>query len=49
MSERTYTSWWVPFEIGLSAQKDMPMVTFFEYKCILAKLFRILATFKISW
>lgn len=28
MSERTCKSWWVPFEIGMSAQKDMPTVTF---------------------
>ena len=28
MSSSTYRSWWVPFEIGMSAQKDMPTVTF---------------------
>lgn len=28
MSGSTYKSWWVPFEIGMSAQKDMPTVTF---------------------
>ena len=25
MTESTKKSWWVPFEIGMSAQKDMPM------------------------
>lgn len=28
MSQSTYTSWWVPFEIGMSAQKNMPTVTY---------------------
>ena len=28
MSERTKFSWWVPFEIGMSAQVDMPTATF---------------------
>ncbi len=28
MSEKTKKSWWVPFEIGMSAQKNMPTVTF---------------------
>jgi hypothetical protein len=28
MSETTKSSWWVPFEIGMSAQVDMPTATF---------------------
>jgi len=28
MSESTKTSWWVPFEIGMSAQIDMPTATY---------------------
>ena len=28
MSTATITSWWVPFEIGMSAQTDMPTATF---------------------
>lgn len=28
MSEKTKFSQWVPFEVGMSAQKDMPTVTF---------------------
>lgn len=28
MSNQTKTSWWVPFEIGMSAQLDMPTATF---------------------
>lgn len=28
MSEKTKSSQWVPFEVGMSAQKDMPTVTF---------------------
>lgn len=28
MSTATITSWWVPFEIGMSAQLDMPTATF---------------------
>lgn len=28
MSEKTRTSQWVPFEVGMSAQKDMPTVIF---------------------
>ena len=28
MSTATITSWWVPFEIGISAQLDMPTATF---------------------
>lgn len=30
MTESTKTSWWVPFEIGMSAQKDMPTASFLE-------------------
>ena len=30
MTESTQTSWWVPFEIGMSAQKDMPTASFLE-------------------
>ena len=28
MSENTKYSWWVPFEIGMSAQTDMPTASF---------------------
>ena len=28
MSEVTKYSWWVPFEIGMAAQKDMPTATY---------------------
>ena len=28
MSTATITSWWVPFEIGMSAQLDMPTATY---------------------
>ena len=28
MSNKTKDSWWVPFEIGMSAQVDMPTATF---------------------
>lgn len=28
MSEKTRNSQWVPFEVGMSAQRDMPTVTF---------------------
>ncbi len=31
MSASTYRSWWVPFEIGMSAQKNMPTVTFLNH------------------
>lgn len=30
MSEETKESWWVPFEIGMSAQVDMPTVSYLE-------------------
>jgi hypothetical protein len=28
LSEATKLSWWVPFEIGMAAQKDVPVVNF---------------------
>jgi hypothetical protein len=28
LSENTKQSWWVPFEIGMAAQKDVPVVNF---------------------
>lgn len=28
MSEQTKGSWWVPFEIGMAAQKDFPIVNY---------------------
>lgn len=28
LSSRTKTSWWVPFEIGMAAEKDMPIVNY---------------------
>ena len=30
MSENTKNSWWVPFEIGMSAQIDMPTASFLQ-------------------
>ena len=30
MSEITRTSWWVPFEIGMAAQKDLPTVSYLQ-------------------
>ncbi len=30
ISEETKASWWVPFEIGMSAQIDMPTVSFLK-------------------
>ena len=30
MSETTKLSWWVPFEIGMSAQIDMPTASFLK-------------------
>lgn len=30
MSERTKNSWWVPFEIGMAAQKDLPTVSYLQ-------------------
>lgn len=30
MSPNTYKSQWVPFEVGMSAQRDMPTATFLE-------------------
>lgn len=30
MSENTKNSWWVPFEIGIAANQDLPTVTFLQ-------------------
>ena len=30
MSENTKSSWWVPFEIGMAAQKDLPTVNYLQ-------------------
>ena len=30
MSEKTKSSWWVPFEIGMAAQKDLPTVSYLQ-------------------
>lgn len=30
LSENTKTSWWVPFEIGMAAQKDLPIVNYLQ-------------------
>lgn len=35
MSEATKVSWWVPFEIGMSAQVDMPTASFLKSNVIL--------------
>ena len=31
MSDKTKLSWWVPFEIGMSAQVDMPTATYLNH------------------
>lgn len=31
LSENTKSSWWVPFEIGMAAQKDLPTVNYLQY------------------
>lgn len=33
MSENTKASWWVPFEIGMASQKDMPIVNYLSTEC----------------
>lgn len=30
MSENTKSSWWVPFEIGIAANQDLPTVTYLQ-------------------
>ena len=35
MSNATKLSWWVPFEIGMSAQVDMPTVSFLKSDVVL--------------
>ena len=35
MSEATKESWWVPFEIGMSAQVDMPTASYLRSDVIL--------------
>ena len=35
MSEATKYSWWVPFEIGMSAQIDMPTATYLKDNVVL--------------
>ena len=30
MSHKTHRSWWVPFEIGMAAHKDLPTVTYLK-------------------
>ena len=30
MSSKTHKSWWVPFEIGMAAHKDLPTVTYLK-------------------
>ena len=35
MSENTKYSWWVPFEIGMSAQLDMPTASFLTSSVVL--------------
>ena len=46
MSNITRFSQWVPFEVGMAAQKDMPTATFFEGRCFFARFFAILASIK---
>lgn len=45
MSNITRFSQWVPFEVGMAAQKDMPTATF-EGICFFARFFAILASIK---
>lgn len=35
MTERTKDSWWVPFEIGMAAQKDFPVVNYLKAGIVL--------------
>ena len=35
MSDSTKNSWWVPFEIGMSAQVDMPTASFLKSEVVL--------------
>lgn len=35
MSENTKSSWWVPFEIGMAAQKDLPTVSYLQSGIVL--------------
>ena len=35
MSENTKNSWWVPFEIGMAAQKDLPTVSYLNSGIVL--------------
>lgn len=35
MSENTKGSWWVPFEIGMAAQRDLPTVSYLQAGVIL--------------
>lgn len=35
MSENTKDSWWVPFEIGMAAQKDLPTVSYLQSGTVL--------------
>lgn len=30
LSNKTWESWWVPFEIGMAAEKDFPMVSYMK-------------------
>ena len=46
MSNITRFSQWVPFEVGMAAQKDMPTANFFEGRCFFARFFAILASIK---
>ena len=35
MSDSTKNSWWVPFEVGMSAQVDMPTASFLKSEVVL--------------
>jgi hypothetical protein len=35
MSEKTKNSWWVPFEVGMAAQRDFPIVNYLKATILL--------------
>lgn len=35
MSEKTKDSWWVPFEVGMAAQRDFPIVNYLKATILL--------------
>ena len=45
MSEATLHSQWVPFEVGMSAQKDMPTATYLERSVPLPEFLQYFCSF----